>query len=62
MKNVYLLSEVKSKGNLDLLDESLTPLFCSNRCPGDLILKDILEGHAVQYRYPIHHLQALLRR
>ncbi len=27
------------KGNLDLLGESLTALFCSVRCPGDLILK-----------------------
>ena len=27
------------KGNLSLLDEPLTALFCSNRCPGDLILK-----------------------
>ena len=26
-------------GNLSLLDEKLTALFCSNRCPGDLILK-----------------------
>ena len=26
-------------GNLRLLDETLTALFCSNRCPGDLILK-----------------------
>ena len=35
MANVELLS----KGNLSLLDEPLTVLFCSNRCPGDLILK-----------------------
>ena len=34
-----LLPEVKSKGNLSLLDETLTALFCSNRCPGNLILK-----------------------
>ena len=26
-------------GNLRLLDEPLTAIFCSNRCPGDLILK-----------------------
>ena len=39
MVNVELLTEVKSKGNLSLLDEPLTALFCSNRCPGDLILK-----------------------
>ena len=26
-------------GNLRLLEEPLTALFCSNRCPGDLILK-----------------------
>ena len=39
MVNVQLLPKVKSKGNLSLLDEQLTALFCSNRCPGDLILK-----------------------
>ena len=39
MVNVELLPEVKSKGNPRLLDEPLTALFCSNRCPGDLILK-----------------------
>ena len=33
------LAKFKSKGNLRLLDEPLTALFCSNRCPGDLILK-----------------------
>ncbi len=27
------------KGNLNLLGEPLTALFCSNRCPGELILK-----------------------
>ena len=37
--NMELLLKVKSKGNLSLLDEQLTALFCSNRCPGDLILK-----------------------
>ena len=39
MANVELLPKVKSKGNVSLLDEPLTALFCSNRCPGDLILK-----------------------
>ena len=39
MVNVEQLPEVNSKGNLSLLDEPLTALFCSNRCPGDLILK-----------------------
>ena len=39
MVSVGLLSKIKSKGNLSLLDEPLTALFCSNRCPGDLILK-----------------------
>ena len=39
MVNVELLPEVNLKGNLSLLDEPLTALFCSNRCPGDLILK-----------------------
>ena len=33
-----LLPQIKSKGNLDLLEEPLTALFCSQRCPGDLIL------------------------
>ena len=37
--NVERLPNAKSKGNLSVLDESLTALFCSNRCPGDLILK-----------------------
>ena len=27
------------RGNPNLIDEPLTALFCSNRCPGDLILK-----------------------
>ena len=31
--------ETAHRGNLSLLDERLTALFCSNRCPGDLILK-----------------------
>ena len=31
--------ELAHRGNLSLLDEPLTALFCSNRCPGDLILK-----------------------
>ena len=39
MVNVGLLPKVKSKGNLNLLDEPLTALYCSSRCPGDLILK-----------------------
>ena len=34
-----LPSEMAHRGNLRLLDEPLTALFCSNRCPGDLILK-----------------------
>ena len=32
-------SEMTHYGNLLLLKERLTALFCSNRCPGDLILK-----------------------
>ena len=36
---VALSPETAHFGNLRLLDESLTALFCSNRCPGDLILK-----------------------
>ena len=39
MVNAGLLPKVQSKGDLSLLDEPLTALFCSNRCPGDLILK-----------------------
>ena len=31
--------ETAHRGNLRLLEEPLTALFCSNRCPGDLILK-----------------------
>ena len=36
---VALPPETAHLGNLSLLDEVLTALFCSNRCPGDLILK-----------------------
>ncbi len=35
---VALPPETAHLGNLRLLDEPLTALFCSNRCPGDLIL------------------------
>ena len=34
-----VLPEYKSKGNLRLLEEPLTAIFCSAQCPGDLILK-----------------------
>ena len=34
-----LLPDTYHTGNLSLLDEKLTALFCSNRCPGDLSLK-----------------------
>ena len=34
-----LPTETALRGNLRLLNEPLTALFCSNRCPGDLILK-----------------------
>ncbi len=34
-----LLPSLESKGNFSLLKEPLTAFFCSNRCPGDLILK-----------------------
>ena len=37
--NALLPPETAYLGNLRLLDEPLTALFCSNRCPGDLILK-----------------------
>ena len=36
---VALPPETAHLGKLRLLDEPLTALFCSNRCPGDLILK-----------------------
>lgn len=35
-------------GNLRLLDKPLTALFCSNRCPGDLILKTYDIARAVR--------------
>ena len=35
----FLPPQTKHKGNLRLLDEPLTALFCSRRCPGDVILK-----------------------
>ena len=34
-----LLPKLRSNGNLHLLDEPLTALFCSSQCPGDLIIK-----------------------
>ena len=34
-----VLSATTYCGDPNLIDESLTALFCSNRCPGDLILK-----------------------
>ena len=34
-----VIQKYKSKGNLQLLEEPLTALFCSAQCPGDLILK-----------------------
>ena len=45
---VELLPKVESKGNLRLLDEPLTALFCSNRCPGDLILKTYALARALR--------------
>ena len=36
---VSLPTEMAYRGNLRLLAEPLTALFCSNRCPGDLVLK-----------------------
>ena len=36
---VDLPPETIYRGNLSLLNQPLTALFCSNRCPGDLILK-----------------------
>ena len=35
---ILLPAGTSYRGNLDLLAESLTALFCSNRCPGDIIL------------------------
>ena len=62
MVNVELLPEVNSKSNLSLLDEPLTALFCSNRCPGDLILKTYdlaraMRGAGVPVR--LHRLHTL---
>ncbi len=37
--SLEILAQMKSKGNVRLLEESLTALFCSQRCPGDVILK-----------------------
>ena len=37
--SLEVLPQIKSKGNSRLLEEPLTALFCSQRCPGDLILK-----------------------
>ena len=37
--SVQALATTTSRGNLGLLEEPLTALFCSARCPGDLILK-----------------------
>ena len=36
---VSLPPQTTHRGNLGLLNQPLTALFCSNRCPGDLILK-----------------------
>ena len=33
------IPKFKTRGNLQLLEESLTAFFCSVPCPGDLILK-----------------------
>ena len=37
--SLEVLAQIKSKGSVRLLEESLIALFCSQRCPGDLILK-----------------------
>ena len=37
--SLEVLPQIKSMGNIRLLEESLIALFCSRRCPGDLILK-----------------------
>lgn len=37
--NLEIDAQIKSKGNVRLLEESLIALFCSQHCPGDLILK-----------------------
>ena len=49
MANVQVLPRVKSTGSLSLLDEPLTALFWSNRCPGDLILKAYGLGRAMRH-------------
>ena len=37
--SLEVLPQIKSKGSARLLEEPLTAVFCSQRCPGDLILK-----------------------
>ena len=37
--SLEVLAQIKSKGNVRLLEESLIVLFCSQRCPGVLIFK-----------------------
>ena len=37
--SLEVLPQIKSKGSAHLLEETLTAVFCSQRCPGDLILK-----------------------
>ena len=37
--SLEVLPQIKSKGSAHLLEEPLTAVFCSQRCPGDLILK-----------------------
>ncbi len=39
IENSPQLTAPAHRGDLRLLDEPLTAVFCSNRCPGDLILK-----------------------
>ena len=37
--NPEVLAQIRSKGNVRLVEESLMTLFRSQRCPGDLIFK-----------------------
>ena len=52
--NVKLLSKVNSNGNISLLDEPLTALVCSNRCPGKTLSSKpmTLRGPSAMLAFP----------
>ena len=59
--------KLKSRVNLQLLEESLTAFFCSARCPGDLILetydlaRSMRNSAGSKRRWRIKCLRLLLR-